>query len=295
MKMKKVITSICFVILSTLAFSQSATIDGIVCGSATSCPKYVCENSTVVITAGISPGTIAIDSVKWLERISTDGGNNYGSWTQIGNSLNKTIPTVPATIGNAYQYWLVVYPHGYQPKSAYAVTYVYAMPTAMLLSNDTTICQGTSATFTASAGGTNYDFKVGTTSVQSGALSSFTTNSLMNNDTVTVTITNGNGCQKTSAPIIMTVYPTPKATTVTGNPIAECVGINNSVTVTGLLGTGPWQLEVWNTTGGVPSSLRYSVPGSISNPNTVINVPTPSMGTNNMFLRVIDSHMCSNH
>ena len=80
---------------------------------------------------------------------------------------------------------------------------VNPLPVATLTSSDADniFCQGTSVTFTAGTG-TNYDFRVGGVSMQSGISSSYTTSSLTNGQIVTVVVTNSNGCSATSPQII---------------------------------------------------------------------------------------------
>ncbi|WP_286971247.1 T9SS sorting signal type C domain-containing protein [Flavobacterium sp. UBA4854] len=106
--------------------------------------------------------------------------------------------------------------------SVSSTTYVnvLALPVAGLVSNDAdnTFCEGTSVTFTAS-GGTSYVFKVGSTTVQSGASATYTTTALTNGQTVTVDVTNASGCTSTSAGITNTVTP------------------NNTITLTSAAGT----------------------------------------------------------
>lgn len=106
--------------------------------------------------------------------------------------------------------------------SVSSTTYVnvLALPVAGLVSNDAdnTFCEGTSVTFTAS-GGTSYAFKVGSTTVQSGASDTYTTTALTNGQTVTVDVTNASGCTSTSAGITNTVTP------------------NNTITLTSAAGT----------------------------------------------------------
>lgn len=293
--MKTIIASIVMMLMFSIAsFSQNATINGTYCSTAPACPMYVCQNSSTTITAGITSGSI--DSLKLRQRYSDDGGITWTptTWAIISTTTVTTVPSGGSAVaGRIYQYWLRVYQGGNQ-YWAFSEMYVNAAPAATLLSNYTACCAGTTVTFTASAGGTNYAFKVNGATVQNGASSSYATSSLANGDIVTVTITNGS-CVATSAPITMTIYPIPSATVVTGNVAAVCVGQNAPVTITGLTGTGPWTLEIWNTTGGVPTSLYYTVPGSIATPNTTINVPIPLIGLTNEFLRVTDSHMCSNH
>ena len=288
--MRTIIASILLMMLGVVSWAQNATINGSYCSSAPACPMYVCQGSSTTITAGVTSGTI--DSLKLRERYSDNGGSTWSTWSLIGTSTTTTVPSGGSAVsGRIYQYWLRVYQSGSE-RWAFAEMYVNAAPTATLVSNYTACCQGTNVTFNAAAGGTTYDFKVNGTTVQSSASSSYQTSTLVTGDVVTVTITNSGGCSATSAGITMTVWPTPQATTVTGNPIG-CVGSNGTVTITGLTGTGPWNLEVWNTSGGVPSSLYYSA-GSVGTTNTTINVPIPAVGLTNMYLRVTDSHGCSN-
>jgi len=290
--MKKKALLMLFMMLSVVGFSQSATIDGSVCASAPDCPKYVCENSTISLLAGITSGSI--DSLKWRERISINGGGTWSGWTTIGTNLTRSVPVGEvATIGHIYRYQLIIYQGGIQ-YFALSDVYVNAAPTATLLCNDTTICAGINVTFSASAGGTSYDFRINGASIQSGASSIFTTSALVNGDNITVTITNGNGCVKTSLPISMVVYPLPSVTSVTGNSTLGCVGQNGNATITGLTGTAPWSLEIWTDVSGNPGVLYYAVPGTTAIPNTVIPVPISVIGFETLHLRITDVHGCKN-
>lgn len=289
--MKKSIVVISFMMLSFIVFSQSATIDGVVCTNSVDCPKYVCENATRNLVAGITSGSV--DSVVWRERIWN--GSAWSAYTTIGKTITISVPFgEAANVAHTYRYQLIVYTGGTM-KYALSDMYVNSAPTVTLLSSETAICSGALVTFTASSGGTNYDFKVNGSSFYSGGNSFASTTALTNGDNITVTITGSNTCTATSAPISMTVHQNPQATSVVGNlpTPAACPGSLVPVTITGLTGTGPWHLEVWNTVGGIPTSLHIDA-GTTNNPNPTINVPVYNVGQNPMFLKVSDAFGCHN-
>lgn len=293
--MKKIASIIILMMLSIVTYAQTATIDGSsACFTAPGCPKYICANDTMALVAGITSGSI--DSVKWRESISTDGGTTWSTWALLpGVNLSQRVPSSGlSNTTTRYQYWVRVY-QGTQQYWAFADVFVDAAPTAILVSNDTSVCPGTSVAFSAS-GGINYHYKVNGISKQNDTTSTFTSTTLGNHDTITVTVTNASGCSTTSSPIIMTVYPKPEATNVVANTISTpgCVGQTTNVNITGLKGTGPWSLEVWNTSGGNPTTLYYSI-GTVSTANpSAQGIIVPAIGANNLFLGVTDSHGCKN-
>src|SRR5664280_1720386 len=87
------------------------------------------------------------------------------------------------------------------------------LPIATLTSSDADniFCAGTSVTFTAGSG-TNYNFRVAGVRIQNGALTTYTTTSLTNGQTVDVIVTNALGCIATSADITNTVNALPVPT-----------------------------------------------------------------------------------
>ncbi len=231
-----------------------------------------------------------------LVTFTAGGGISYNfmvNGTSVQNGASNTYSTSTLTDGQIVTV-AVTNAGGCSATSAGITMTIFALPTATLTVPDNSVCSGTSVTFTAT-GGVNYNFKVNGTSVQNGASATYTTSSLTNGQIVTVDVTNSNGCVSTSTGITMTIFPLPYATTVTGNPTPECVGNFTNITITGLVGTAPWTFEIWNTSGGVPSTLYYAVPGSSATTNTTISVPIPAVGLSNMFLRVIDNNGCSNH
>lgn len=288
--MKTSILTFVLVLISIMSFSQQATIDGDVCASAPDCPKYVCENSTIDLTAGITSG--AVDSVVWRERVWD--GSSWSTYQTIGTTVTIGVPvTEPATVGHSYRYQLIVYQGGIM-YYALADMYVNSAPSPTLLSDYTTICDGAMVNFTASAGGTNYDFQINGISAQNGASSNFSSSSLADGDQVTVVVTNAGGCFATSNIINITVNPLPSLTSVTGNVGSPgCVGELVNIDITGLTGTGPWDLEVYNDASGSPSTLYYDA-GSVATFDATITVPVDNVGFDTKHLRITDSNGCSN-
>jgi len=126
--------------------------------------------------------------------------------------------------------------------------WVMSVPTATLFSNDADniICEGDNVIFTA-GGGTNYQFYVNGSSVQSGVTSTFSTVSLSNGDAVYVVVTNASGCNDISLTLTTTVNPRP-APVLTGN-LAVCTdAIETYNTEPGMSG------YVWSVTGGTITS-----------------------------------------
>jgi len=117
---------------------------------------------------------------------------------------------------------------------------IVALPVASLTATETSgiayddniICQGDNVSFTATAGYTNYAFKLNGITVQSGLSNTFNTTALNNGVVVSVEVTNSNSCVITANSITVTVNPIPSAlmnvTEGSGiiNDNAICVGAN---------------------------------------------------------------------
>jgi uncharacterized cupredoxin-like copper-binding protein len=98
--------------------------------------------------------------------------------------------------------------NGCSAVSSGITTTVHALPAVSLVSSDSdnVICTGSVVSFSASPlAAAGYEFFVNGISRQSGTEPSFTTSSLSHGQTVTVRVTNSNGCQSTSAGITVTV------------------------------------------------------------------------------------------
>jgi len=86
-----------------------------------------------------------------------------------------------------------------------------------------TICENELVTFTAT-GGTSYEFFIDGLTVQGPSpLSTYVSNSLNNNEVITVKVIDGNGCEDTHAGIVMSVSPAP-VVVLSPDPAEICQG-----------------------------------------------------------------------
>jgi hypothetical protein len=111
-----------------------------------------------------------------------------------------------------------------------------ATETSGTTNNDNIICSGSNVTFTATTGFTIYNFKVNGSSVQSGSANTYGSTTLSNGASVTVDVTNSNGCKSTFGPQVITVNALPS---ISGT-LTVCPGSSTKLTGTGLPGTTPW-------------------------------------------------------
>ena len=98
--------------------------------------------------------------------------------------------------------------------------------------NDNSICAGSTVTFTATAGFSNYKFSInGGAPVQNSASRVYTSSALSDGDVISVLVTNGSGCTKTFNTVTITVVPAP-AGTLTASATTICTGDNVDFTAT---------------------------------------------------------------
>jgi hypothetical protein len=118
-----------------------------------------------------------------------------------------------------------------------AVVTVNPVPTVILNSNDAdnTFCQGTSVTYTATAGLASYNFRVDGVSKQSGSGNTYTTSTLAGGSrSVDVIATNSAGCSATSSAINNTVNTIPTAAgSITGSP-SQCRTSSGAYSITAI-------------------------------------------------------------
>jgi gliding motility-associated-like protein len=136
---------------------------------------------------------------------------------------------------------------------------VNALPIPTLTSSDADniFCAGTTITFTA-GGATGFNFRMEGLSVQNGASTTYTTNSLTNGQVVDVIVTNANGCIATSAGITNTVNTLPIPTLIsTDADNIFCSG--TTVTFTAGGGTGfDFRLEGLSVQNGASTTYTTS-------------------------------------
>lgn len=133
---------------------------------------------------------------------------------------------------------------------------VFSSPSANLTSTADSICEGDSVTFTAQNGLT-YDWQLGIngSSLQSGSNNTFSSSTMLQGDSIYVTISDGNSCTGTDYYVI-DVSPLPILNLVNDTTICA----NNTLNIDG---TTPFVTYLWNT-GEISSSINVSNAGTYS-------------------------------
>lgn len=164
---------------------------------------------------------------------------------------------------------------------AYAICASGTPPTVTLTASDTTICSGTSVTFTSTVSGAtfaNYNFYRNGVSIQNGPSNTYTTSVLGNNDSIRVIVTATGSCVSntpvSSSTITMVVNPTVSPTVILNisqNNI--CEGTQVTFTAT--------------PTNGGPAPVFNFIRNGVSVQNGASNTYTTSTLNNNDSVRVI--------
>ena len=198
----------------------------------------------IVRTAGSNPADITI----YFDDAADNNYTNITHWQNVPRWENTGAVTIISNVSPVLSS---------VTKSAWN-DYFYtpfalgtSSPLVTLSSNDTTVCQGDSVTFTASSGFSNYDFFNNSGLVQTGPSDTFITNVLTTGDTIRVTATD-TGCTAYSNEIMITVSPPPvlDATAVLIDS-SSCGGSDGSVTGITVSGTSPFTY-LWDD--GVPTT-----------------------------------------
>jgi large repetitive protein len=179
-----------------------------------------CAGTSVIFTAG--------------------GGTNFNfriAGSSVQNGVLSTYTTTTLTNGQVVDV-IVTNVNGCTATSAGITNTVHPVPVPTLTSSDAdnSFCEGTSVTFTA-GGGTNFDFRIGSASVQNGVSATFTTTSLTNGQVVDAIVTNASGCSATSPAITNSVFAPPTANAGTGGN--NC-GLSFHLNATPSVGAGTW-------------------------------------------------------
>lgn len=146
---------------------------------------------------------------------------------------------------------------------------VNPIPTVVLSSNDAdnTICEGTSITFTATAGLTKYVFRVNGVVMQTGGSNTYTTVLSAGTQSVDVVVSNMGGCSSTSSAVVVTVNPKPAAAEAIIGAVSVCKGaVNQAYSVPSI---GNATSYIWTFTNGATGTSSTNG----------INVKFPNSGT----------------
>ncbi len=210
--------------------------------------NIICQGDAVTFTAP-NGGTGA--SYTWKVNGTTVQGpntDNTYSTTTLANSQSVTVD-----VANTNNCGVTF--------TAPGVT-VNPLPVPTLSANKTSICPGTNVTFTAT-GGSTYNFKVNGSSVQSGSSNTYSTTGLATGiDSITVDVTNSNGCVATSAAVKDTVNALPSgtlnATENSGTPNDNKICAGSSVTFTATSGFTTYNFKINGVSVVSGSSNIYS-------------------------------------
>jgi hypothetical protein len=151
---------------------------------------------------------------------------------------------------------------------------VSPIPTVTLSrSGSGAICEGSSITFTATAGLANYNFRVNGTTVQNGPGNTLITTTLLTGiQSVDVIGTNAGGCSATSSAISLTVNPLPAAAGSITGPVSVCRGSVHSFSIPAIANATGY---TWSATNGA----------SVSGSGTTVSVTFPNSGNSIVSVR----------
>jgi hypothetical protein len=192
---------------------------------------------------------------------TTDTGTSF-VWKKDGGAISgATATTYSATESGAYSV-TITNPEGCVKTSDPITISVNPLPTASITSsNPTTFCNGGNAMLKANTDtGTSYVWKKDGVII-SGATAA--TYSATESGTYTVTITNNNGCIRTSNPMNITVNQLPTAAITTADPAQFCAGENAALTVNTDTGTSyEWKKDSAIISGATTATYSATESGS---------------------------------
>ncbi len=231
---------------STLVNNDYLTV---VVTSGSSCTATFTSSTITVVaspTGTLTPSMNPICAGSSETFTATAGYTNYNfqvNGTTVQNGSSNTYNTTTLAPGDAVTVD-VTGSNGCTSTFTATVT-INPMPTGTLAiaensgtANDGTICTGTSVTFTAPNGFTNYNFLLNGSSVQSGASITYTTTTLADNDKVTVAVTGAGGCIGLLNQYTITVNPLPAVAPITTTAPSFDVCVGSTITLQDATNTG---------------------------------------------------------
>ena len=236
---------------------------------------------TGTFSATENSGTTANDNIICTgDAVTFTAPSGYGSYTF---KLNGTIVQGPNT-DNTYSTTTLTNGQSVTVDVANAsncgVTFgpiaitVNPLPSPTLSSSKTSICPGDNVIFSA-GGGNSYNFKVNGSPVQSGTSNTYSSTTLTNGNSITVDVTNANGCIATSSAVVITVNALPSGSLSASPGNTFCAGTN--VTFTATAGTGnTYNFKVNGTTVGTPGPSNTFSTSTLTNGQVVTVVVTNS-------------------
>ncbi len=144
-----------------------------------------------------------------------------------------------------------------------AVTSIAAPPATTTPAGPQTLCAGQTLTLSAPSGPYTYQWAVGGTAIGGATAATYGATAA---GSYTVTVSAGAGCVATSAPVAVTVLPTPVATASAGGPTTFCAGGSVVLTAT-TPGSGlsyQWMAGTTPIGGATAASYNATTAGSYS-------------------------------
>ena len=252
---------------STTAYSVTVT-------NASGCSGITSTTVTVnpSVTATLSSATICNGTTATLTANASGGSGFTYNWAPAGTGNTQTV-TVSPTATTTYTV-TVTNSNGCSALTTATVTVNPAVTATVAVSPSSTICQGTSATITAT-GGSFYRFSDGTTVTNNTSGQLVVTPATVGSNPYAVTVTSGQSCSAT-APVVITVNALPQPTIL--GTATVCAGGPISLTATPTTGL----TYAWTGPGGSLGS---------SNPLVIPNSTTANSGTYQV--RVTDINGCT--
>jgi len=230
-------------------------------------PAPICAGDTVDLQTTITP---------------FDSGLTYSYWANIG-------ATIPLSAPNAvYEGTYFIKATNSTGCSSIAEVVVTALVLPTVTVNSTTICEGDTATITATptiAGSFNYNWSVPVGASNPGNVATFTA-SVAGNYTVFITDKNTPYCQSATATGSVTINPLPTAI-ISSSATEVCLNSPITITFTGATGTAPYTFDYIDENGATQTIVSTL-------DTATLNVPTNTAGIYNYTLvSVIDSSTTS--
>jgi subtilisin-like proprotein convertase family protein len=199
------------------AVSSAITVNAVPAGAVTASSASICQGSTITFSAPVN----IYDVYNFKINGNSVQNGVYNDYNTLGLNSGDLVT-------------VEVFVNGCSAILTAAPVTVNALPaTPTLTASATTICPGTNVVFTAStnAAYTAYNFKVNGSSVQNSNAGTYQSQTLNNNDIVTVEVSNINGCIKSSTPVTITVNVLPAGTLIASATVI-CTGSNVAFTAT---------------------------------------------------------------
>ncbi|MGN6531536.1 MAG: beta strand repeat-containing protein [Ginsengibacter sp.] len=236
--------------------------------NATSSPLPVTINDTPVVSitttenSGAAPNDNKICSGGTVTFTATPGYSSYkfylrGTGSPLPGSGN--VYTTTTLVDGDFVTVVAISNKGCSnstPVSSAVISVVASPSGTLTVSPSNVSCVGNNVTFTATSGFTNYNFQVNGSTVQNGSGNIYSTTTLASGQSVTVIVTNSNGCTSTWGPITMTVNPVPSGTLTVSPSSTVCKG--TAVTFSAPAGFSNYDFQLNGTSVQSSASPTYT-------------------------------------